>query len=95
MGEYKLKADIEKEGEKAASSPSIPSSMYQGCIAVPVLSYNRNRRKHALDNNAHLFTVESPSNDDDNDYGVPLVEEQWSKDAKKAKMELEDYGDVD
>ena len=53
---------------------------------------HRRKREH----NAHLFAVESPLQDEDQEYeSQTITEEQWTTDAKKAKMELEDYEDVD
>jgi len=113
MAKYKSQL-IQSKGETSSSSrgedqhgqagpsaalPNVPStSMFQGCIAVPVLSHHRNKRKHAIENNSHLFTVESMSNDDENNdffSQQPIIEEQWAQDAKKAKLELEEYEDVD
>ena len=64
----------------------------QGCIASPLLNIHRRKREH----NAHLFAVESPLQDEDQEFESQTIsEEQWTTDAKKAKMELEDYEDVD
>ena len=68
--------------------------LLRGCIAGPVKNFNRQKREH----NAHLFAVESPVHDgdsDDIDYTQQISEDQWTTDAKKAKLELEDYEDVD
>ena len=64
----------------------------QGCIASPLLNIHRRKREY----NAHLFAVESPLQDEDQEFESQTIsEEQWTTDAKKAKMELEDYEDVD
>ena len=65
----------------------------QSCIAAPVLNMHRRKREH----NAHLFAVESPLQDEEQEFesSQTITEEQWTTDAKKAKMELEDYEDVD
>ena len=71
--------------------------LLQGCIAGPVNNFNR--RKGKREHNAHLFAVESPLRDEneqeDFDYSEPISEDQWTTDAKKAKLELEVYEDVD
>ena len=70
--------------------------MFNGCIASAVINYNRKRKYAAIENNAHLFAVDTPALDDDiGADGTPIIEEQWNSDEKKAKEELEEYDDVD
>jgi len=88
----KVKFQIEFSPEELGNE--IPRGLLQGCIAGPVKDFNRRKREH----NAHLFAVESPvhnGDSDDIDYSQTISEDQWTTDAKKAKMELEDYEDVD
>lgn len=68
------------------------------CIAGPVLAANRSRKKRMrkMDHNAHLFAVDKvpPNNYSDEDSDDSDSEpEQF--DSKKAKMELDEYADVD
>jgi len=88
----KVKFQIEFSPEELGNSTM--EGLLRGCIAGPVKNFNRQKREH----NAHLFAVESPVHDgdsDDIDYTQQISEDQWTTDAKKAKLELEDYEDVD
>merc|ERR1712241_66507 len=83
----------------------VNDDMFNGCIATSILTSNR--RKRALtantptgctENNSHLFAPESPVRDnvnEDQDEPSPIIEEEWTHDAKKAREELEEYEDVD
>ena len=84
----------------AATTSGGISSVLRACVAAPVLSCNRRRKKRTLaeaacsssENNHHLFAIEyNEENEDQN----PPKDELWIPDAKQAKQELEEYGDVD
>lgn len=93
--EEKTSSGSEQANKESSSALPKGNGMFQGCIAGPVSRHHRVKRKQALDNNAHLFTIESPIEDENDFDATPIVEEQWTQDAKRAKMELEEYEDID
>ena len=83
----------ESESKLEDGNLNMTGSMFNGCIASAVLNYNRKRKYAPVENNAHLFAVETPETEDND--GDPVIEDQWERDEKKAKKELEEYEDVD
>lgn len=93
-GESNMNAE---EGE-ASTSTTEEFLSNRHCIAGPVLAANRSRKKRMRkkDHNVHLFAVDKvpPHNISDQDSDDTDSEpEQF--DSKKAKMELDEYADVD
>merc|ERR1711936_1232433 len=85
-------SNMNAEGEASQPLASTEEFLHnRHCIAGPVLAANRSRKKRMrkMDHNAHLFAVDKvpPNNDSDSE------PEQF--DSKKAKMELDEYADVD
>jgi len=97
LSKFKTESESKLKDEPSSSLHNISgSSMFNGCIASAVMNYNRKRKYAAIENNAHLFAVDTPALDDDiGADGTPIIEEQWNSDEKKAKEELEEYDDVD
>jgi len=102
LASYKAMMIAEAEPEKF----EVNDSMFNGCIATSIMSSNSRKRalnaatpRGCIENNSHLFAPESPMKPD-NDNGEegdssPIIEEEWTHDAKKAREELEEYEDVD
>lgn len=99
------KAMMIAEGDDSESDNlEVNDGLFNGCIATSIMASNRLKRTNLLrmnpaENNCHLFAPETPSKegdeDGDGDSTPPIIEEEWTHDAKKAREELEEYEDVD
>jgi len=92
-------SNMNAEGEASQPPASTEEFLHnRHCIAGPVLAANRSRKKRMrkMDHNAHLFAVDKvpPNNYSDED-SDDSDSEQEQFDSKKAKMELDEYADVD
>lgn len=99
------KATMIAEGDDSESDNlEFNDGLFNGCIATSIKATNRLKRTNLqrmnpAENNCHLFAPETPSKegdeDGDGDSTPPIIEEEWTHDAKKAREELEEYEDVD
>lgn len=69
----------------------------RACIAAPIMSSIRKRKKRAkMERNAHLFAVDQvPDEVDIDNTDEDSEPEPEEFDSKKAKLEMEEFGDID